>query len=76
VGKDKGTKCYSYLFFGPDSPVDSRNYIVACMKTNEKEVARKAGLKKCPACAEYGKPEALVCRFCKSAFPVLQGKIA
>src|ERR1700691_2473718 len=43
--------------------------IVACLKPDEEKVARAAGLKKCPACAEFCKPDALVCRFCKSEFP-------
>jgi hypothetical protein len=43
--------------------------IVACLKPNEENTARAAGLKKCPACAEFCKPDALVCRFCKTQFP-------
>ena len=44
-------------------------FIIAVVIAPKREaVAEKAGLKKCPECAEYVQEEARVCRFCRYKF--------
>lgn len=51
-------------------------FLIALASKPDREVAaKKSGLKKCPQCAEYVQPEALVCRFCGNRFPIEVGGI-
>jgi hypothetical protein len=40
--------------------------VVATWKTDADVIAERAGMVKCHACAEYIKPDATVCRYCRS----------
>jgi uncharacterized membrane protein YiaA len=43
--------------------------IAAVVSPDRVHTAEKAGLRRCPQCAEFIQPEAVICRFCGYKFP-------
>jgi len=73
IAQSKGRSFVGWWFYGlllflialPHS------LIISVDKKHEEKKQLAEGMKKCPKCAEFIKPEAVICRFCSHEFKVL-----